>query len=301
MLFTAQIAGVRLLRAICHSTAALVCCSALIPLVLVLGCGLAEWLQPLLPEGLEARKSARYAAFLLLLLAWPWLDPGGWRRPGQWSVFVRLLVRGMLYGLVLGLLLEAMLLGLGLHVPRPSFSGLQLLQEILKGVVTGCGVALLEESVFRGVLLGGLRHHFGVVAAIVVSSLVFAVLHFPDYRFLDAGSLFWERGLAIIPAVMVLLKHPGPWQDAGLALFLLGTLLAVMRVQDGNLGRCIGVHLAVVALLRPVRYLTETRPDEWAVLVSEQRPPLGLLAAALFAAALAWQLTRFDRSGDVIR
>ena len=286
------------IRAISHSVAALVCCAVLIPLMLVLGCGLAELLQPLLPE-VAARKSARYAAFGLLLLAWLWLDPGGWGRPGSW--FVQLWVRGMLWGLALGLLLEGALLLLGLHVPRSSFSGPALLQEILKGLATGCGVALLEESVFRGALLGGLRRHFGVAAAIVVSSLVFALLHFLDYRFLDTGEPFWERGLAVIPAVMALFEHPGPWLDAGLALFLLGALLAVMRVQDGSLGCCIGVHMAVVALLRPTRYLTEARPDEWAVLVSEQRPPLGLLAAAIFAAALVWRLTRFNRPGVVIR
>ena len=65
-----------------------------------------------------------------------------------------------------------------------------------------------------------------------------------------------------------------------------------MRLQDGNLWRCIGLHFAVVAALRPVRYLTDPAYNELAFLVSERRPPMGLLALFVFTAVLAWQLRR---------
>ena len=273
--------------------AALLCCGALIPLLLVCGAGVAELLQPVLPEGFPARKSARYAAFLLLLLAWPLLEPAWRSRLGMTAGWTRQLARGILLGLGIALLLEAVLLLLGLHVPgtRGAFSWSHLLQQVFKGVATGIGVALLEETVFRGALFGGLQRAFGTAAAVLAGSLFFAVLHFPDYRFLDADAPFWERGLAVLPALAELAIKP-QWMDAGAALFVLGALLAVMRLHDGNLWRCIGLHCAIVAGVRPVRYLTDPAHGEWAFLVSSHRPPLGVLAFILFTAVLIWQLRR---------
>lgn len=264
-------------------------CAVSVPLLLVCGAGLAELLQPLLPEDLAARKSARYAAFLLLLLAWPLLDPA-WRGCLTLTPACRRqLAHGVLLGFGAALSLELLLLSLGLHVPAGEVSWRTLLQQVLKGMATGIGVALLEECVFRGALFGILQRRFGPVAAVFAGSLAFAALHFPDYRFLDAQSPFWVRGAAILPAFAALAAQPSVWLDACAALFVLGVLLAVMRLRDGNLWRCIGLHFAIVAALRPMRYLTDPAPGELTFLVSESRPPLGLLALAVFAAILAWQ------------
>lgn len=270
--------------------AALLCCIALVAFLLVCGAGLAELLRPVLPEGLLARKTARYAAFLLLLLAWPLLDSGWSQRLAMGPAWGRQLTRGLLLGLGIGLLLEALLLVLGLHQLGTSgdFSWRHLQQQVYKGVATGIGVALLEETVFRGALFGGLRRAFGATEAVFVGSVLFAVLHFPDYRFLDTDAPFWERGMAIVPALIELAQQPR-WLDAGVALLALGALLSVMRLHDGNLWRCIGLHFAIVAALRPVRYLTEPGTGEWSFLISAYRPPLGLLAFVLFTVALVLQ------------
>jgi membrane protease YdiL (CAAX protease family) len=48
-------------------------------------------------------------------------------------------------------------------------------------VVSACVVApLAEETLYRGVLFRGLQNHWGLVAATVVSSLLFSLVHFYD-------------------------------------------------------------------------------------------------------------------------
>ena len=49
--------------------------------------------------------------------------------------------------------------------------------ERLFYLVIACEVALVEETLFRGDLLGRLSTRWGAVAAIVISSALFAIFH----------------------------------------------------------------------------------------------------------------------------
>ena len=61
-------------------------------------------------------------------------------------------------------------------------------------------VALIEESFFRGALLGALRRRFSWLSALVVMSLVFASVHFlkppPDVHF---PVVTWTSGFVLVP------------------------------------------------------------------------------------------------------
>ena len=62
---------------------------------------------------------------------------------------------------------------------------------------------IAEETIFRGFVIGGLRNRFGVAAALVVSAVLFALLHPP---------------LTIFPVI-----------------FVLGLLLGLLFIQTGSL------------------------------------------------------------------
>lgn len=104
-------------------------------------------------------------------------------------------------------------------------------------------IAVFEESVFRGVLLAGLKRNLPVVAAVLISSTYYAALHFLSNKTetplqeVNVYSGFIMLGEAF---ANVLNPHNA---SAFLSLLVVGTFLAVIRTQvKESLGLCIGCH-----------------------------------------------------------
>ncbi|HET9818632.1 MAG TPA: type II CAAX endopeptidase family protein [Rhodanobacteraceae bacterium] len=87
--------------------------------------------------------------------------------------------------------------------------------RLLLAVIVVCVAPVVEEVVFRGVLLSGLASRMRVGWAIVVSAVIFGCVHLPDFKFA------W---------------YPVP------ALILLGLLLAWLRVRTHSLWPSITLH-----------------------------------------------------------
>jgi len=97
-------------------------------------------------------------------------------------------------------------------------------QLILEGALTGIGVAIAEESVFRGWLLNELQQDYSLTAALWANSIIFAIAHF----------------LKPIPAMLETLPaFPG--------LVMLGIILVLARWKtQGKLGLPMGLHAGLV-------------------------------------------------------
>ncbi|HEX5960290.1 MAG TPA: CPBP family intramembrane glutamic endopeptidase [Rhodanobacteraceae bacterium] len=167
---------------------------------------------------------AAAAAIMVLLVrqSWPaqWSRgelPGfGFTQPADKLVYVAAVVLGVGV-LLLGGLLTHLLAGshpihqdvkvMAAHAPL----GLRVLLALL--VV--CVAPIVEELVFRGVLLSGLASRMQVGWAIVASAVIFGCAHLPDFQFA------W---------------YPVP------ALVLLGLVLAWLRVQTRSLWPSITLH-----------------------------------------------------------
>ncbi|AZK45286.1 CPBP family intramembrane glutamic endopeptidase [Paenibacillus lentus] len=93
-----------------------------------------------------------------------------------------------------------------------------MLVPMLKGAVLFVGVAISEEIYSRGYIQGLLRYHYGKTPAIVVSSILFALLH------------------SMNPGVF---STPLPIAN----LFMAGVIMAVAREVTGGLWWPIGLHL----------------------------------------------------------
>jgi len=100
--------------------------------------------------------------------------------------------------------------------------------DFLKPLATGCVVGIMEEVFFRGLLFGALRREWNTSAALWVSSVFYALLHF-----VGAPPTNW---LGVLPAVV--------------SLTAFGALLAWCYVRSGSLYLCIGVHAGCVAGLK---------------------------------------------------
>jgi membrane protease YdiL (CAAX protease family) len=69
---------------------------------------------------------------------------------------------------------------LGVHVvdPTKDWVLIGLLKKIVEAFVLAMLIAIVEESVFRGLLLSSLKNDLSVFAAIFVSAIYYAALHF---------------------------------------------------------------------------------------------------------------------------
>jgi membrane protease YdiL (CAAX protease family) len=155
--------------------------------------------------------------------------------------------RDFLGGLVAALLplwvLELLLVCWGWYL----FDGFSSWGIGLKVVAAALAVALFEEFLFRGVLLGLSRRFFRDKAAVVFVALLFAGVHFFNLPRCDEPVISWWSGVALLFQAD---GHAAPWPlalGAFMTLFLLGLILGWATVITRSLWLAIGLHAGSIA------------------------------------------------------
>jgi membrane protease YdiL (CAAX protease family) len=123
-----------------------------------------------------------------------------------------------------------------------------LAEQILVILAIAVAAPIIEEIIYRGMLLSWLRRRMSKWWAILVSAAVFAVIH----------AVFDPSAIAVVPG-----------------LFLLGVVLAYTALRTGDLSLPIALHsginlLAALSLLYGDRLLdwAETRLEEMEAVLS---------------------------------
>lgn len=160
-------------------------------------------------------------------------------------VFLKQLPQGFGFGLITLAPIFIILYVLGINIIDPlqpwtvGFAAKKMLISLLLALL----IAVVEESVFRGMLLAGLRKRLPVTAAILISSTYFAALHF-----LDSKTEIPPQEFNILSAFILLgeaftnVLNPQNG-SAFFSLLVVGIFLAVLRTQvKESLGLCIGCH-----------------------------------------------------------
>jgi membrane protease YdiL (CAAX protease family) len=155
--------------------------------------------------------------------------PGfGFVRPRSGRVYVAAVVLGIAAVLFGGIMTHLLAHGHPVHQDVAVMAGkVSLGMRVLLALLVVCVAPVVEELVFRGVLLSGLASRMRIGWAIVASAVIFGCLHLPDFKFA------W---------------YPVP------ALILLGLVLAWLRVRTRSLWPSITMHatnnlVAVIASL----------------------------------------------------
>lgn len=149
----------------------------------------------------------------------------------------------------------------GLNIKIPLISG-EFTAVLLIGIMSGLIVAFVEETVFRGLVFRMFYTALSPFTAVVISALLFAVLHFkkvPDSLWMDnsvsLGSGFYV-GFWVLLSVITsfeLLKF--------INLFFAGLILNSLFLKSRSLLPCIGLHAGWVCFRVVYRKFVETDND----------------------------------------
>jgi len=202
----------------------------------------------------------------------------------------RRFLAGLCVGLLLMAVIEIHLLFLGIHEldTHRNYALTAVLTVLLKGIITGLLVALVEEMIFRGALFGGLAHRTNKITALITVSFFYAGVHYIKFRDLPADAdINLLTGVTMLPEALIrftYISYPGIY-DAFLTLFLLGLFLGIVRILTNSLIPCIGIHAGIVMGERVVWYVADHAPDNpYNYLVNYYDPFMGYLSAAWLVA-----------------
>ncbi len=166
-----------------------------------------------------------------------------------------------------------------------SFKTMSLV--LFKALLSALLVGLVEETIFRGALFGGLQKQSNWIVATLVTSLLYAAVHFLKYRAIaEDVTIGWFTGVQIFPAALFRFSNPVTI-DSFITLFLLGLLFAFIRIRSNSIISCIGLHAGIVFTLKVFNYLTNYQAgSQYDYLVNKIDHQFGYLASGILLVAI---------------
>lgn len=118
--------------------------------------------------------------------------------------------------------------------------------------VTAIVVAIVEEVVFRGMLLGIFLRTFRPTRAVVLLSLLFALLHFlqPPDELAVSNPESALAGFEMLKLLGMRFLDPAPFINEFFTLFIVGLILGFARYATASLWLPIGLHAGWVFALK---------------------------------------------------
>jgi membrane protease YdiL (CAAX protease family) len=126
----------------------------------------------------------------------------------------------------------------------------------LTALGSGIAVALIEETVFRGVMHTAIERESGPWMAALLTAPLFAVLHFVAKVRIAPQDVGWGSGFDLLLLSFAPLAHPALVLDAFLSWLTVGLILSLTRVLTGNIAVAIGLHAGWVVVLRMLQLCT---------------------------------------------
>lgn len=155
-----------------------------------------------------------------------------------------------------------LLCGYRIWEPATTIGWLAPALTIGLAIIAGLVVALIEETLFRGLLQTELSAATNAVFATILVSFLYASAHFleaPD--FYNQQTPDWTTGFNVFLSSFSQLGQPHIIWDSWLALFTAGVFLSVVRLRTNNIFWCIGIHAGWVAQIKIVKAFTGRNTD----------------------------------------
>lgn len=206
-------------------------------------------------------------------------------------IFLKQLLQGFLLGFVtlMPVFIALYILGVNVIDEGQSWTALFLSKHLVINLMLALLISLIEEPLFRGILLTSLSKKLSVIAAILISSIYYAGLHFFSSKTdipLQEITLF--SGFKLLGEAFGNLWHV-EIISAFLALLMVGIFLGIVRTQSkASLGLCIGCHTCWVWQIKMSKKLLNTDfSSEYIYLVSNYDGVIGPLVTCWLMLAIA--------------
>jgi membrane protease YdiL (CAAX protease family) len=178
-----------------------------------------------------------------LLLLWPLLRSIGLRRPSDLELtpnpwWWRDLAAGFLFAAIPLLCCGALLIALHVYSWRWTLNGSALAKLVAASTI----VPLIEETFFRGLVLGVLLRSGRKYLSILLTSALFSILHFLKAPEHTSPVVTWISGFTSIAHSFAQFRDPLLVAAAFTTLFVIGWILADARVRTRSLWLPIGLH-----------------------------------------------------------
>jgi membrane protease YdiL (CAAX protease family) len=210
-----------------------------------------------------------------------WADVGVDPRRLRW--------RRMAAGFALGFFSLAAVCGIalaaGARTLSPRTPG-QLAGQFAGALATALFVAVIEELLFRGAIFGGLRRAMPWMGALVLSSAIYAIVHFMA-RPSNPPTIDWLSGLRVLPTMLAGMLEPGGLVPAFVNLTLAGMILGLAYVFTGDILASIGIHAGWIFWLKFYGFLTKAVPGTDPVFWGTRKLVDGWLAFVALVVVLA--------------
>jgi membrane protease YdiL (CAAX protease family) len=201
-------------------------------------------------------------SFLIFALAglWPvlhslgaasWRDIGLVPPYGQWNR----LAGGLLLGFLSLAAVAGTAVGCGASAFAPATTPHKIVAVICDAVATAVVVGTLEEILFRGGIFGGLRRVLYWPFALLISSVIYALVHF--LKSAEPGTpVAWNTGLFLLPRMLAGFTDVHAILPGFFSLTLAGALLGLAYQRTGNIYFSIGLHSGWIFCLKIYNGLT---------------------------------------------
>jgi hypothetical protein len=167
----------------------------------------------------------------------------------------------------------------------------KLAVKLAGALATAVVVAVLEELLFRGALFGSLRKVFDWRVALVISSMVYAIVHFLQKGEIS-GAITWHSGLDLLPQKLAGFGDLNVVIPGFFNLTLAGSMLALAYQRTGNLYFSMGLHAGWIFWLKFYGAITSPAPAASPWIWGSEKLVDGWLALVVLAVAL-WVLNRW--------
>ena len=228
---------------------------------------------------------SRVAQILLILSIFPFMsylklkkeDIGFAAR----NIFFKQLLQGLVFGFftLMPVLLMLYFLDINIVDQTNDWTAGSIGKALIGALLSAFIISLLEEPLFRGMMLTGLNRKMGASAAVIISSFYYAALHFMKGKTdIPYDQLNILSGFGVIKEALANLVNP-EIISALIALFMVGVLLGILRCNiKQSLGLCIGCHASWVWQIKMTKKVFNTNPQsEYLFLISNYDGVVGPL------------------------
>ncbi|MCK5925616.1 MAG: CPBP family intramembrane metalloprotease [Methylococcales bacterium] len=231
-----------------------------------------------------------------------WTDLGFART----AIFFKQLMLGLGLGLLTLLPILLILYSLDVHIidETKNWTLGYFIERLLISLLLALLISCVEEPLFRGILLIGLRKKIGIGLAVFLSASYYSGLHFlKNKTAVPYESIEFSTSFELLAQAFSNLINP-EILSAFIALLMVGLFLAMIRVKIKNsLGLCIGYHTGWVWLIKMSKDGLNTNYDsEYLYLVSHYDGVVGSLVSLWMALLIGlYLLYRYTRQPYAVK